>query len=297
MAYEPGRDTSQMKFLQECINDSSGKSQKTPDKHLRDRRPCLSEDHLQQGFILPTQSRSSAETERLIQLIGYNHEEHFLSDPADTCHHLCKTRHFILQSTIMKTISSLLFLMLAITCTVNSQYQKFMNQHYAHGMTINTLDPPGTGHIIQQHTMMKTTFFLALLTLSISWSAIAQTYYRFLHEHYEQGMRVTDCNWKMKKVNQLFFHNQCKAVNSIIAGPRINDVINVCGRAGRPYPMPHVHNLHESLQRFPVVTCYYTGRTGQPPCSYRATYSFEGPDIEPSSLNKDPLQMNISNRV
>ncbi|KAJ8246870.1 hypothetical protein GJAV_G00256270 [Gymnothorax javanicus] len=71
------------------------------------KRKIRGEDHLQQGFILPTQTWSSAETGLFIQL-----------------------------STIMKTTSSVLFLILAITCTVNSQYQKFMNQHYAHGMTV-----------------------------------------------------------------------------------------------------------------------------------------------------------------
>ncbi|KAJ8246872.1 hypothetical protein GJAV_G00256300, partial [Gymnothorax javanicus] len=47
------------------------------------------------------------------------------------------TTHFIQQGVIMKTIFSLLILVLAITCTVTAedpQYKKFLDQHYKNGM-------------------------------------------------------------------------------------------------------------------------------------------------------------------
>ncbi|KAJ8246869.1 hypothetical protein GJAV_G00256260 [Gymnothorax javanicus] len=121
--------------------------------------------------------------------------------------------------------------------------------------------------------IMKTTSCLLLLILAITCTVTGRDrqYRKFLDQHYKYGMRTRDCNKKMNVTNELYNANKCKPLNSIITKPNWREIKAVCDGAGRSFHMAGIRNLRESLHRFEVVTCEYTGESGKAPCKYEGT--------------------------
>ncbi|KAJ8356872.1 hypothetical protein SKAU_G00196660 [Synaphobranchus kaupii] len=122
---------------------------------------------------------------------------------------------------------------------------------------------------------MKAIFSLLFLVLAITCTVIVQgtPYQKFKDQHYQYSMAKRDCDTSMDHVNNRYFPNQCKPVNSFITGTDIDGIKAVCARAGVPYPKDG-RVLRKSTQRFRVMTCRRNGDSEQPPCGYRAYENF-----------------------